>query len=438
MVLKLTRSTLRRTIGAAVIGLLQALIPSAPAAAQVGQYQPAGSLALVKKPAAERVKEAADSAPWRWGPIRLEPRLSLTNVGYDDNVFASVEGEERISDYHATLGAGIAAYSRLGSNVYFSTYLTPEYAWWKDRDDLRELSLSYGAGAFGFFNRIQLGLQAVSTDRQQYLSSEAEIPVQRLDERIVLDARVQVRPRLALIGTTATSKTRFGDSGSEGQPDLFVRQLDSDADRTEFVVAFSLRDNLEIGLGFEDGRTDFRFDPDGRSNDSSGPTLSVRMEGQRTRIDGHLTARTTDFVNPELGSFERTTGSLILDHSFGRKTGASLYLARRLEYGIRSTASTIDQDRQGISLRRAVGRRLEGRIFAERGTLEFRDPAGPNAGRIDDVNAVGGEVTMDLGRLTALRIHLSEVDFDSNLPEFDRSTVRFGVGVELAQGLLPW
>jgi hypothetical protein len=438
MVLKLSCSTIRQLTGAGFLVLISALLPSTPAAAQIERYQPPGSRALFKKPAAESVKEAADSAPWRWGPLRLEPRFSLSNVGYNNNVFASVEGEEKASDYHAKIGAGIAAYSRMGSNLYFSTYLTPEYAWWKERDDLRELGVSYGAGAFGSFNRVQLGIQAVSTDRQQILSSEAEVPVQRLDERILLDARVQVRPRLALVGRAATSKTRFEDSSPGEQPDLLIGALDSDTDRTELVVAMKLRSDLEIGLGFEDSRTDFRFDPDGRSNDSSGPTLTVSMSGRRTRMDSHLTARKTDFDNPGLGSFERTTGSFLVDHSFGRKTGAGLYFDRSLEYGIRSTASTIDGDRRGISFRRTLGRRLEGRIFAEAGALEFRDPDGPNAGRIDDLTAVGGELTMDVGRVTALRVHFSEVDYDSNLPEFDRSTVRFGVGVEVAQGLLPW
>ena len=45
---------------------------------------------------------------------------------------------------------------------------------------------------------------------------------------------------------------------------------------------------------------------------------------------------------------------------------------------------------------------------------------------------------MQLSRLIAVRVHYSEAEFDSNLAEFDRSTTRFGLGLDLAEGLLPW
>ena len=85
-------------------------------------------------------------------------------------------------------------------------------------DSLRQLNVSYGVGAFGFFNRLQLDAQVTSTERERLLSSEAEIPVQRLEERAAIDLRLELRPRLFLRGAAGTASYRYDDSILDERP----------------------------------------------------------------------------------------------------------------------------------------------------------------------------------------------------------------------------
>ena len=420
-----------------VVFTAQIAIPTA-ADAQASQYIAPGSLAIVQESALERVEEDAERAPWRLGPLRLAPRLSLTNLGYDDNVYSSKEGEESVADFHALIGAGIAAYSKLGQHTYFSTYAAPEYSWWQDRDELRDLTISYGAGVFGTFNRFQLAVQGTSTDREQLLSSEAEVPVQRLQQRIALDTRLEIRTRLALYTRATSARIRYDDSLQEQRPDILLPELESDTDLLEAVIAAILRNGLEIGLGLSDRQTTFLVDPGGRSNQSTSPVLKLAMGGDRLHLDARLLLEETEFDNPDLERFEETTGSFLLDYGFSPKTGVAMYVSRSLVYGVSAAESTIDHSRFGTSLRRKFGRRLHGRLFAETGRSEYLDPGGASLNRNDDLSALGAEVSMDVGQLGALRFSYSETIYDSNLPDFDRSTRRVGLGLDLSRGLLPW
>ena len=125
-----------------------------PLSAQFVQYVEPGSLGERTEDAAETAKQSAETARWNLGKIALDPRFSVRELGYYENVFASGEESSEVDDVRATVGAGLAAYLHAGSKSLFSVYLTPEYTYWQDQDDLSGLSTSWGAGWFGLFNNL--------------------------------------------------------------------------------------------------------------------------------------------------------------------------------------------------------------------------------------------------------------------------------------------
>ena len=381
---------------------------------------------------------AAQTAPWQWGALRLEPRLSVRSLGYNENVFASAEGETATADVSAVAGGGLAAYLKLGGKSYVSAYLTPEYTWWRELEDLREFNLNYGLGLFGTYNRLQLAVQGSSTERERPLSSELEVPVQVLVESVSVDARMDLRPRLAVVAIVGTTETRYSEAGAEALSAIRFRELESDIDRFEAGLALTLRNGVEIGLGVENSQTDFLLDPGGRSNDGTSPLIRLSYDGRRFVVDVRAVARQLEFANPLLGRFEQETGSALVGVDLAAKTRLTVYGARDLVFGTTVATSTIDDTRWGIALARNLARRTEVRMFAEQGTAQYRDVIGPNAFRLDDLEAFGIDISLELGQWTAVSLRVSEVAYDSNLAGFDRSTSRFGIGLDLKEDLLPW
>src|SRR5690606_978111 len=112
-------------------------------------------------------------------------------------------------DVTASAGAGLRSYLPVGSDVVVSAHALPEYSWWADREELRRLNGRYGAGAFGFFNR--LTLQATAQRNEQLAIRSYEVPEQgntRQDE-IALAAEVGLGFSTSIFTEVGTRRVRY-------------------------------------------------------------------------------------------------------------------------------------------------------------------------------------------------------------------------------------
>jgi hypothetical protein len=421
-----------------VVLLVLVLAGASSIAAQFTQYTVPGSLASRPATKAERVQKGAEAAPWNLGPVLLDPRLSIRDLGYDSNVLASPEAEEETSDVHVTVGAGLAAYLNLGPKVYLSGFAAPEYYWWNDLDELRELNLNYGLGVFAFFNRLRLGIDGTSTERQRPLSSEVDSPVQILEEGGTLEMELEVGSAFSLFGAASAKRLRHSRSPGDSPDDLDLSPLDRDVDLAEVGLLMRGRGPLVVGIGIEHSDADFPNDSGGRSNSGTSPLLRLELEGNRLEADARIAFRRLEFDNEELEDFAETTGNLLLSLDLGSATRLSLFSARNLVYGARDAETTIVEDRSGVSLTRAFTPRLDGTAFFELGSSDFDEVGGLAPARRDDLDAWGVALGFDLSTLAVLSFRYSRVKYDSNLDEFDRSSTRWGVGVVFKENLLPW
>jgi hypothetical protein len=405
---------------------------------QTRQYTAPGSLARFAESSVERARRAADEAPWTWGRLRVEPRLTLEDVGYYDNVLAEPDGVEQTSDFRAAFGAGLAAYLRLGSKTLLSGYVAPEYTWWRDLDELRQLNVNSGVALFGDLNRLQLAARATETEQERPLSAEAEIPVVVTETSASLEIEIELRPRLLARASVGATAVRVARGLEDERPDVAFAQLDRDRDTAQAQLVLATRAGLELGLGLRSIDTTFRNDPGGRSNSGTSPLLSLGFTGNKVEIQGTLLLTRLDYRNAELGSFESDTGSVLAAIALGPRGRLALYGARELVFGALTAESTLTDARLGLALDQEIGRRLEASAFVEAGQLDFDDPTGPNAGRRDDLDAFGFGLRLEVGARTALALTFSETAYDSNLSRFDRSATRLSLGFEFKDDLLPW
>ncbi len=76
----------------------------------------------------------------RVGPLKLLPSFSLSNVGYDSNVYYADRNDQAVSDYRATIAPEVKACMFLGNSILLSVTESPEYSFYLDEKDLRRLT----------------------------------------------------------------------------------------------------------------------------------------------------------------------------------------------------------------------------------------------------------------------------------------------------------
>lgn len=431
---------MKRSVLRAILPVLATLwLTGTVAYGQFPQYTPPGSGAESPPNTAEAVKKGAEEARWRIGPVRLGPAVRIRDVGYVGNVYATPETGDRVSDFKAKFELGLGAYLFLGPKAILSGFAASEYNWWQEQKDLRQFNTSGGAGIIGDFNRLKLELSAQRLDRQDLLNSELEVPTESRTDRAVFAFELDVRGPFSLFGSAGRSRISYPESGIEALPELNLTTLERDEEVVGAGLQFELSPKLTFGLGAEYSKVDFREDPGGRSNSGTGPLAKVSYAGNRFEAELTTVNRDLEFQGDSAREdFKELTGSLRTRWSFSRRAPLSLYASRHLTYSALDEDAFFVSERIGILAAITFSRRIGLSAFGETGYDEFSSEGGPSAGRVDDFTAYG--VLLDLQVTERFRLSLgpTSTDYDSNLPDLDRSTNTFRLSLNTTFDLFVW
>jgi len=338
------------------------LVPAPPARAQFAQYTAPGAPERPGEARREGLEQALADARWHLGPIRLEPWFGLQDVGWVDTA-EDVAGESE-SSFTATAGAGLRAYLPTGPKVIWAAHALPQYVWAEDENASR-LNGRYGAGFFGFFNRLTVEATATRTEELGIVTPEVLQRANSRAERAELAAEILVAGSLSVFGASYRSWT---ESLVEPDRNAAVQALDL-LDRTETVTRAGLRlrsrGGVVVGLGAEWSETDFERPRDGaggadRSNSGTAPVLELSNPEGRLVFSLDLAYRS---LEPEPGSsfvpYDGVTGTAQLTTGGEGRLVPTLYAGRNVLYALTPAFSYAESDRLG--LRRDGLGRLRGR-----------------------------------------------------------------------------
>ncbi|MDH3403118.1 MAG: hypothetical protein OES32_13850 [Acidobacteriota bacterium] len=410
-----------------------------PLGAQVSQYTAPGDLAPPDTPEREEMRVRMAAAPWHLGRWRLQPRLSIGDLEYSNNVFDENDETKRKSDLRGGAAAGLDAYVPLGSDFVGAVFVRPSYAWWRDNAMLRRLNWSYGAGIFGLFNRLSTELSVRRTETEQALNNELRIPTTTRHDRVAFDARVRVRGPWQLFGSVGAGETRYPTAAEleERAPNLGF--LARNEDSVSLGVTYDVPGTFGLGVGWRQVDTSFVDDPDGRSSSGRSPFLSFQVPGSRLQLRGEIGQRRFDFTaGSSLRNVEEVVGSLAATLRLGVRTSVSAFGGRQIVYSGVDSSAYFASNRAGLALGWGDDERLRVRIFSQTGSDDFESGNGVNPGRVDDNAAYGLTVEVPLRWGLELRLGYTETEIDSNYDEFDRSLGSILSTVRLALPDLPF
>lgn len=416
-----------------IIAAVLLLGTAAAAGAQFTQYTSPGGPQGRLEDKKEVLERAMEEARFHLGPVRIAPRFSLRDGTWVDEA----AGPGTDSDFSVVVGAGLNAYLRTGRKVMLTAHALPEYVHWQDLEERRRLNQRFGVGAYGYFNRLTVEVEARRREEQGIVTPELLQPVSAREDRIEMASELALSGSFAVFATAAVSEHE--SLAERDDPNAGVRSLLL-LDRREEVVRGGVRlrrkSGLSFGLGVESSRTEFATGGLPRSNEGLAPVLEGRLERPRIFARADLAARSLEALQgSSFVDYDEVTGGAELGVRPTDRLEVILYGGRNLVYTLLPEYSYLTDDRLGTALAIKIGWRTSGRIYYETGTSDYTAFASTTPRREDDLTSYGASAQMSLGRSGTLALRASRTRFDSNLPGLDRTTTVLSAAVSWGRDL---
>lgn len=420
-----------KTAMAAVIAMASFLcLTAGKAGAQFLQYTPPGGPEEPPESRKEDLERQISEANHHLGRVRIAPWATLRDISYVRNVF-STRPEATPDDYTATVGAGFRAYLRNGPKALWRAQVLPELVWWARQTDRRQLNGNYSLGFHGFFNRLTLEVQAGRQQHQQVVTPELPVPVS--SRRDLAEVLAEVRISGALSAFTATSVTRQALVEDAGDPTIDRLAVLDREDRIARVgLRWRPREPWTIALGAERSETDFDRDVLDRSNAGTAPVAEVRYKGRRSSFGLNLASRSLEARRgAAFVPYDKVTGSAAATLGTTNRLSGTVYGSRNLLYALARDYAYLTDERTGFVLGVGVGRRSQVSFFVETGNNDYTAFQAATLPRREDVFSYGASVNLRLSRQVSIGVQALRSEFDSNLPNDDRSYTSVGTTVNL-------
>jgi hypothetical protein len=419
---------------AAVAGVC--LLAGAVSHAQFQQYIVPGSLGVRELPTRERLEAAMKEAGYRLGPVRVGTVFGLNNISYMNNVYGTSTGQ--VSDFSATVMAGLQGYLPVGKKLVIGAYVLPQYTWWHELSYLRSWGGQAGIGFFGYFNHVTIELQGSNSLAQQYYSSETLVPVNTRAQRGSATLEVRVLGRLSVFASGTQDRWRY-----ENQPLVDLpADVYSVSDRNESQIGGGLRyrfkEDVLIGLGYGTLRTDFLHEIGNRSNTGSGPFIELKAGGKHFWANGSVSFAS---LRPVGGSsfvpFNGNAGYIQTGWQPSGNLQFQLYGGRYISYTLVTPVPYYVDRRLGVGVQGNLGWRTTARVYFERGQDDYAHRPGVLP-RSDGFDVIGLTLDLKLGRRSGISFGLNRTDYTSDTPGGTRSVPMFQLSLRLAGSGVGW
>jgi hypothetical protein len=409
------------------------LLAAVPARAQFVQYNAPGSLGGEAVTTKEQLEATMELARWDLGPLRIGPWFELRDVSWVQDL-AGADADIEDFDLTATASAGLHAYVPFSRKLTLGAYWLPEYVWWQDNDERSLWNWRYGAGLFGYFNRLTVELRYVDERQQQYFSSEFEqlVNVNQTGPRAALD--IEFLRRLHLFGSYTMDEWRYREEDLPGDAGATLLGLDRDEEIVTAGLRYTPGETVSIGAGYKWFTTDFVDPGDDRSSDGGGPTIEVNLSSKRLRFDTSLTWMELEPTDPQsaMVGFDELSGDAVVAWKPGAKLEFQLYGFSRPTYSLIDASPYYMTERLGLAVALPIGRSLATRAYWEDGQDIYSEIAGVREERRDDVSSLGLDFDLPLGRGLSFHLGGSSTEYRSDQPGTDRTVERVQMSLRLS------
>lgn len=233
---------------------------------------------LLAAPAAAQDEDPNKPRPaMKFGPVELWPRMTMRNIGVDNNVYNDPENPKR--DFTATVAPTMDVVFKAGDRLRVSYLTLTEFVWFQREKSQRSSNR-------GFVARAEANLTYFTPFVSYGSSQTRERPNTEIDERALRNPRSYATGLRTRIGTAMDvgaalrrSSTTYAPGETFRGIDL-ARELNNETDAIELSVGMALTPLTSVG--FSMSKEEDRFELSPLRNSQSwryAPTVSFKPTG---------------------------------------------------------------------------------------------------------------------------------------------------------------
>jgi hypothetical protein len=290
---------------------------------------------------------AIRQAALKIGPFRVRTILTLSDAGYDSNVYRTAANP--IKDYSVTAGPAVNIYLPIKKKLIFSVYESPQYVYFVHTRRERTWNNYLSAQASFVFQRVYLSAGAGYTVAREIWNTELDIRPRRTERSLMGDALWQASRKTSFQLGFKESKFDYEDV-SLGNADI-----KDTLNRTERYLNGSLylqlTGKIRGGFEYELGRFDFQNPASPRNSESQAAygkidfapigrisgRVRIGMKEFRLRSGSGVSFRgvagDTD-ISIKLGQTIKLRGSYARDVQFSAWFGYAYFIENRMGMGV--------------------------------------------------------------------------------------------------------
>jgi hypothetical protein len=391
------------------------------------------ALSFAQASSSQEIDEVRRDARMHLGPLYVTPSVALKELGIDSNVF-NTAGEQK-SDFTITVAPTANVWVPVARRALFRATAAADLVWYAQYETERSVDPQLTGRGEVYFNRLTLFAENAYLNTRQRANFEIDLRSRHLENNLLAGGELQLTPKFSVEIAGRRYDTRY-DADSELDGTSLQRTLNRKTTGVQARVRHRLTPLTTVGVRYDNLRDTFEFSP---ARDSKSFRVMPGVEFKpRALISGTAYVGYRKFTPSEtevLPDFSGLVAELGLSYTMLGSTTFGVSYRRDLTYSYEEAQPFFVGNSLGASVRRALGRRFDLLLSADRHKYAYRDllvtlpvltPLPPQE-RIDITWNYAGSVGYRIGREGRIGLGLSYWKRESTTRRFrDYDNLRIG------------
>jgi hypothetical protein len=369
------------------------------------------------------------------GPFYAKPSLQLKELGVDNNVF-NTYGDTQRSDFTFTFAPKADVWVPIAKRALIQATTAADLVWYAKYDAERSVDPQGALRGEIYLHRITFFGEGGYVNTRQRPNQEIDVRARHVEEKALAGVDVAITPEVSVEVTGRQLRTRY-DEAAEYDNTSLQRTLNRDTDVIGVKGKYRLTALTSLAVNYDRERDTFPMSP---SRDSESFRVMPGVEFKpRALINGSAYVGYRQFTPSDaatLPDFRGLVAQLGLSYTLLGSTTFGVSYSRDLTYSYDELQPFFIDNSVGASVRRAIGRRLDALVSADRHAYEYKDlitsDASPllNRQRTDTTWTYAASLGYRVGREGRIAFGGSYWQRDSTTRQFrNYDNLRFGTSM---------
>jgi hypothetical protein len=317
------------------------------------------------------IDEVRKNARIHAGPFYVTPVMQLKELGVDSNVF-NAAGDQQ-SDFMFNVSPRADIWVPAARRAMFSASVATDLVWYATYDSERSIDPQFAVRGEGYFNRLTLFAENEYLNTRQRPNYEIDLRSRHLENNVLAGGDIRLTPKFSIEVAARRFDTSY-DSDAVFDGTSLQRTLNRKTTGVVATARHKLTALTTVSLRYDNLQDRFEYSP-ARDSDSYRTMPGLEFK-PRALVSGHAFVGYRRFSprHPELlPEFSGLVSDLGLSYTLMGSTTVGVSFRRDLTYSYEEAQPFFIDSSPGVSVRRALGRRYDVLVTADRHRYEYQD-----------------------------------------------------------------